>query len=60
MKGKMDTAAEDGFCCLVAEHATKPSGLLGVIEVSLQAEKVRAVQSIRKGRSMIRLTCHAS
>lgn len=49
MKGKMDTAAEDGFCCLVAEHATKPSGLLGVIEVSLQAEKEEMMALASRG-----------
>ena len=40
LNNKLTTAAEDGFCCLVAESAARPAGLVGIVEVSLQSEKV--------------------
>ena len=43
LKTKLQTGIDDGFCCLVAEDASKPAGILGIIEVSLQNEQVCSV-----------------
>ena len=40
LKTKLQTGTEDGFCCLVAEDAAQPAGIVGIVEVSLQGEKV--------------------
>lgn len=41
LKNKLSVAPMDGYCCLVAEDATRPAGVLGTVEVSLQSEQVQ-------------------
>lgn len=36
----MKYSHKDGFCCLVASAASDPDKIVGVVEVSLQGEKV--------------------
>jgi hypothetical protein len=36
----MKYSPRDGFCCLVASSAQDPDSIVGVVEVSLQGEKV--------------------
>ena len=42
IRQKLSYAPQDGFTCLIAENATKPAEILGVVEVSLQTGKVNA------------------
>ncbi|KAK9806526.1 hypothetical protein WJX73_007064 [Symbiochloris irregularis] len=39
LKNKLSVAPADGYCCLVAEDAVRPAGVLGTVEVSLQSEQ---------------------
>ena len=41
LQQKMKYSDKDGFCCLVAASAADPARIVGVVEVSLQGEKVR-------------------
>lgn len=40
LQQKMKYSHKDGFCCLVASAASDPDTIVGVVEVSLQGEKV--------------------
>lgn len=40
LQQKMKYSHKDGFCCLVASAASDPDNIVGVVEVSLQGEKV--------------------
>ena len=40
LQQKMKYSDRDGFCCLVAASAADPTRIVGVVEVSLQGEKV--------------------
>lgn len=40
LQQKMKYSHKDGFCCLVASAASDPDTVIGVVEVSLQGEKV--------------------
>lgn len=42
LKNKLSVGPMDGYCCLVAEDAMQPAGVLGTVEVSLQSEQVQA------------------
>lgn len=46
LQSKLQTASEAGFCCLVAEAAARPAGIVGIIEVSVQSEKVCNCQNL--------------
>ena len=40
LQQKLKYTHKDGFCCLVATSAADPDRIVGVVEVSLQGEKV--------------------
>lgn len=47
LKEKLKYSPQEGFVCLVAENATNPQGITGVVEISLQAQKVGAFHASR-------------
>lgn len=46
VRQKTRYSAQDGFACLVAEDARDPKGIVGVVEVGIQAGKVNSSNPI--------------
>lgn len=40
IRQKIAYSSQEGFVCFVAEDAQKPEGIVGVVEVGIQAGKV--------------------